>query len=89
MCVVEAVVRLLPGVLGNAESTREESFSPACGGKLEYPQYTRPVSFRGFEVPPVLRGGDHAKIATFRAEQSRARTLRRRPELVRRGRKSS
>jgi tRNA (guanine37-N1)-methyltransferase len=89
MCVVEAVVRLLPGVLGNAESTREESLSPACGGELEYPQYTRPVSFRGFEVPEVLRGGDHAKIATFRAEQSRARTLRRRPELVRRGRKSS
>ena len=89
MCVVEAVVRLLPGVLGNAESTREESFSPACGGKLEYPQYTRPVSFRGFEVPDVLRGGDHAKIAAFRAEQSRVRTLRRRPELVRRGRKTS
>lgn len=89
MCVVEAVVRLLPGVLGNAESTREESFSPACGGKLEYPQYTRPASFRGYDVPEVLRGGDHAKIAAFRAEQSRARTLRRRPELVRRGRKTS
>jgi tRNA (guanine37-N1)-methyltransferase len=87
-CVVEAVVRLLPGVLGNAESTREESFSPACSGRLEYPQYTRPVSFRGFDVPEVLRGGDHGKIAAFRAEQSRVRTLRRRPELLSRGRKS-
>jgi tRNA (guanine37-N1)-methyltransferase len=88
MCVIEAVVRLLPGVLGNAESIREESFSAACGGGLEYPQYTRPVSFRGFDVPEVLRGGDHGKIAAFRAEQSRARTLRRRPELVGRRRKS-
>jgi tRNA (guanine37-N1)-methyltransferase len=82
MAVVEAVVRLLPGVLGNADSVEEESFSPACRGLLEYPQFTRPVSFRGFEVPEVLRGGDHEKIAAFRRAQSVARTRVRRPDLV-------
>ncbi|HET9932532.1 MAG TPA: tRNA (guanosine(37)-N1)-methyltransferase TrmD, partial [Polyangiaceae bacterium] len=82
MCVVEAVVRLLPGVLGNAESTSEESFSPVCGGLLEYPQYTRPASFRGHEVPKVLVSGDHAKIAEWRKEQSRLRTAERRPDLL-------
>ncbi len=63
MCVVEACIRLLPGVLGNAESTSEESFSASCGGLLEYPQYTRPVSFRELEVPEILRSGDHEKCA--------------------------
>lgn len=82
MCVVEAVVRLLPGVLGNAESTSEESFSPVCGGLLEYPQYTRPASFRGHEVPKVLLSGDHAKIAEWRRQQSELRTAERRPDLV-------
>lgn len=82
MCVVEAVVRLLPGVLGNAESTSEESFSPVCGGLLEYPQYTRPASFRGHEVPKVLLSGDHARIAEWREEQSRLRTAERRPDLL-------
>lgn len=82
MAVVEAVVRLLPGVLGNAASVSEESFSPECGGLLEYPQYTRPASFRGLDVPEILRGGDHAKIAAWRQEQSRSRTEQRRPDLV-------
>jgi tRNA (guanine37-N1)-methyltransferase len=82
MAVVEAVVRLLPGVLGNADSVEEESFSPACRGLLEYPQFTRPVIFRGFEVPDVLRGGDHEKIAAYRRAQSVARTSVRRPDLV-------
>lgn len=82
MCIIEATVRLLPGVLGNEESTKEESFSPECQGLLEYPQYTRPVSFRGLEVPEVLRSGDHAKIAAYRREQSLERTKQRRPELV-------
>jgi len=82
MCVLEAVIRLLPGVLGNDESAREESFSEECQGLLEYPQYTRPQSFRGLEVPEVLRGGDHAKIRKYRQEQARLRSLERRPELV-------
>ena len=83
MCVIESVVRLLPGVLGNADSVREESFSPACEGLLEYPQYTRPVSFRGLDVPEVLRSGDHQKIAAFRRAESLARSERRRPDLLR------
>jgi tRNA (guanine37-N1)-methyltransferase len=82
MCVIEATIRLLPGVLGNQDSTKEESFSPECSGLLEYPHYTRPVSFRGLEVPEVLRSGDHAKIEAFRREQSLERTKVRRPELV-------
>jgi tRNA (guanine37-N1)-methyltransferase len=82
MAVVEAVVRLLPGVLGNADSVEEESFSPACRGLLEYPQFTRPMSFRSFEVPDVLRGGDHEKIAAYRRAQSVTRTEVRRPDLV-------
>jgi tRNA (guanine37-N1)-methyltransferase len=82
MCLLEAVIRLLPGVLGNRDSAREESFSPECEGLLEYPQYTRPLSFRGLEVPEVLRGGDHAKIKRYRDEQARLRSATRRPELV-------
>ncbi len=82
MCVIEASIRLIEGVLGNQESTREESFSPECGGLLEYPQYTRPVSFRGHEVPEVLRSGDHAKIDSYRRDESHKRTQARRPELV-------
>ncbi len=78
MAMIDAVVRLLPGVLGKDESTHEESFS---AGLLEYPQYTRPREFRGMKVPEVLLGGDHAKIAAWRAEQARARTRRRRPDL--------
>ena len=82
LCVLEAVVRLLPGVLGNADSTHEESFSPACQGLLEYPQYTRPATFAGYEVPEVLRSGDHRKVEEFRRRASRNRTRARRPELV-------
>jgi len=81
MCVVEACIRLLPGVLGNADSATEESFSAECGGLLEYPQYTRPVSFRDLEVPEVLRSGDHAKVRAWRAHASVDRTRQRRPDL--------
>ena len=82
MAVVEAVVRLLPGVLGNADSVEEESFSPACDGLLEYPQFTRPASFRGFDVPHVLKSGDHERVAAYRRSASIARTAVRRPDLV-------
>lgn len=82
MCILEAVVRLLPGVLGNDDSAREESFSDECQGLLEYPHYTRPLSFRGLSVPEVLRSGDHAKIKRYREEQARLRSAERRPELL-------
>jgi tRNA (guanine37-N1)-methyltransferase len=82
MCLLEAVIRLLPGVLGNDDSAREESFSDECQGLLEYPQYTRPLSFRGLDVPEVLRSGDHAKIKKYREAQARLRSAERRPELV-------
>lgn len=84
MCLLEAVIRLLPGVLGNDDSAREESFSEECGGLLEYPHYTRPLSFRGLEVPEVLRSGDHARIARFREEQAALRSAQRRPDLLER-----
>ncbi len=87
LAVVEAVCRLVPGVLGNEESTREESF---VDGLLEYPQYTRPAEFRGWTVPEVLRSGDHARVARWRRSQALARTVARRPDLVaRRGGLSS
>jgi len=82
MCLLEAVIRLLPSVLGNDDSAREESFSEECQGLLEYPHYTRPVSFRGLDVPEVLRSGDHAKIKRYREEQAQLRSAARRPELV-------
>lgn len=81
MAVIEASSRLLPGVLGNACSAVEESFSPAWGGQLEYPQYTRPAEFRGQCVPAVLTSGDHARIAAWRREQAGHRTTARRPDL--------
>ncbi len=77
--VLEAVARLLPGALGNAESLEQESFT---SGRLEYPQYTRPAEFRGWEVPDVLASGDHGRIAAWRREQSLERTRRRRPDLL-------
>jgi tRNA (guanine37-N1)-methyltransferase len=80
MAIIEATVRLIPGVLGNAESIREESHGEE--GLLEYPQYTRPADFRGNGVPEVLAGGNHAEIGKWRKEQSLARTLARRPDLV-------
>lgn len=82
MCLVDAVVRLHAGVLGNAASASEESFSAECSGQLEYPQYTRPASFRGHDVPAVLTSGDHEKIRAWRAERSRALTAERRPDLL-------
>ena len=82
MAVIDACVRLLPGVLGNEESTREESHSPETGGILEYPQYTRPVEFRGQAVPEVLQSGNHALIAKWRASEAEARTRARRPDLI-------
>src|SRR5678815_160497 len=81
MAIIDATVRLLPGVLGNAESIREESHSVDNEGLLEYPQYTRPAEFRGQGIPPVLAGGHHAQIAAWRKEQSIERTRERRPDL--------
>ncbi len=82
MAVVDACVRLLPGVLGNAESATHESHSPALGGQLEYPQYTRPVEFRGARVPDVLQNGNHAHIEAWRRAEAERRTAERRPDLV-------
>jgi tRNA (guanine37-N1)-methyltransferase len=78
--VIEAVTRLVPGVMGNAASADEESFGP--DGLLEHPQYTRPAEFRGWAVPEVLRSGDHGRIARWRRAQALARTLRERPDLI-------
>jgi len=81
--VIDAAVRLVPGVLGAGESaTEEESFS---SGLLEFPQYTRPIEFRGLRVPDVLRSGDHGAIARWRLEQAESRTRARRPDLLNRG----
>ena len=86
LVVVEAVARLLPGVLGNAESHRDDSFAPGeMEGLLEGPVYTRPPVWRGLEVPAVLQSGDHARIAAWRREQARQRTAERRPDLLDRG----
>jgi tRNA (guanine37-N1)-methyltransferase len=79
LVVIEAVGRLVPGVLGNDASVTEESFTD---GLLEYPQYTRPSDFRGFEVPDVLRSGDHARVARWRRATALRRTLERRPDLL-------
>lgn len=78
MAIVEGLVRLVPGVLGNPESTRMESFQ---GGMLEGPQFTRPAEFRGLRVPEVLRSGDHGAVEHWRTQQARARTRQRRPDL--------
>lgn len=78
--VVDAVVRLLPGVLGGGEdATREESFTENL---LEYPQYTRPPEFRGMRVPEVLQGGDHREVAEWRRRESYRLTARRRPDML-------
>ncbi len=79
LVMVEAVVRLLPGVLGNQQSHQEDSFSD---GLLEGPSYTRPAVWRDLEVPPVLLSGDHGKVARWRHEQSLERTRDRRPDLL-------
>lgn len=82
LAIVEAVVRLLPGVLGNPESLAEESHGDELDGLLEYPVYTKPASWRGLEVPAVLLSGHHGQVANWRAEQSLARTRERRPDLL-------
>jgi len=79
LVVLECVARLVPGVLGNESSAADESFTT---GLLEYPHYTRPATFRGWEVPAVLRSGDHGAIARWRAAESLRRTIERRPDLV-------
>jgi len=82
MAVVEATARLVPGVLGNRDSARVESFSASNRGLLEFPQFTRPLDYRGLGVPDVLRGGNHAQIDAWRGEQALARTRLRRPDLA-------
>ena len=84
--LIEAVARLLPGVVGNPESLTEESFGH--GNLLEYPHYTRPEEFRGMRVPEVLLSGDHGKIRAWREAEALRRTARRRPDLVAHRRKS-
>ena len=79
MVVIDAVTRLMPGVLGDDESSRDESFS---AGLLEYPQYTRPADFRGMKVPDVLVSGNHAEIEKWRREQAKKRTEKQRPDLL-------
>jgi tRNA (guanine37-N1)-methyltransferase len=79
VAIVEAVARLVPGVMGNSSSADDESFSD---GLLEYPQYTRPAAYRGWEVPAVLRSGDHGRVARWRRAQALARTRDRRPDLL-------
>ena len=81
MVVIDAVTRLIPGVLGDDESAHDESFSPGAPG-LEYPHYTRPAEFRGMKVPEVLMSGNHAEIAKWRREQAQLRTKERRPDLL-------
>jgi tRNA (guanine37-N1)-methyltransferase len=77
--VIEAMARLVPGVVGCIDSTADESFS---SGRLEYPQYTRPPEFRGLAVPEVLLSGDHAAIARWRRREAVRRTVARRPDLL-------
>lgn len=79
LVVLEAVARLVPGVMGNSGSAEEESFSD---GLLEYPQYTRPADLRGWSVPEVLRSGDHGRIRRWRSAKALERTLRLRPDLI-------
>ena len=79
MVIIDAITRLLPGVLGDDESSQDESFSE---GLLEYPQYTRPAEFKGMKVPEVLQSGDHAAIKKWRSEKARMRTEQRRPDLL-------
>ena len=81
MVMIDALVRLVPGVLGDAQSSQDDSFSGAERW-LEFPQYTRPREFRSLEVPPVLLNGDHDEIARWREELSRRRTQERRPDLM-------
>jgi tRNA (guanine37-N1)-methyltransferase len=79
MVIIDSVVRLIPGALGDDESPQDESFSH---GLLEYPQFTRPADFRGMKVPEVLTSGNHAEIAKWRAQQAKLRTQEKRPDLL-------
>ena len=79
LVIIEAVARLVPGVMGNDDSAGDESFMT---GLLEYPHYTRPAEFRGMDVPAVLRSGDHGKVDRWRRAQALARTIERRPDLI-------
>ncbi|MGZ3713735.1 MAG: tRNA (guanosine(37)-N1)-methyltransferase TrmD [Bdellovibrionota bacterium] len=82
MALIDGLMRLLPGALGNSESATGESFSSGNEGLLEFPQYTRPADINGKKVPDILLSGDHAKIAKWRREQSLERTRKRRPDLL-------
>ncbi len=82
LVIVEAIARLLPGVLGNERSAVDDSFAEGTAGLLEAPAYTRPASWRGLDVPQVLLSGNHAAIERWRAERSRERTEQRRPDLL-------
>lgn len=79
MVVIDTLVRLIPGVLEKTEAIKEESFSQRL---LEYPQYTRPANFKGWQVPEVLLSGDHQKIKAWRKKKAKARTRKRRPDLI-------
>jgi tRNA (guanine37-N1)-methyltransferase len=79
LLIIDAVSRLIPGVLGDPEGAQDDSHAM---GLLEYPHYTRPPEFRGWQVPEILLSGDHGKIEKWRREQSLTRTLRRRPDIL-------
>ncbi|MBL7154648.1 MAG: tRNA (guanosine(37)-N1)-methyltransferase TrmD, partial [Phycisphaerae bacterium] len=83
MVLIDAVVRLLPGALGDEDSSKDDSFSESTGGGLEYPQYTRPEIFRDMKVPDILLSGHHAEIEKWRKNQALERTKKYRPDLLR------
>ncbi|MGH2626858.1 MAG: tRNA (guanosine(37)-N1)-methyltransferase TrmD, partial [Anaerolineales bacterium] len=82
--VLDALLRKLPGALGDESSAHEESFSAALAGLPEYPHYTRPAEYRGWQVPETLLSGDHARVAAWRRRESLRRTRQRRPDLLER-----
>ena len=82
MVLIDAIVRLLPGVLGDEASSVEDSFASGSDGLLDHPHYTRPPSWNGMDVPEILRSGDHAKIDAWRRKQRQQRTRERRPDLL-------
>ena len=82
MVIIDAVVRLLPGALGDGESSEDETFSETASGGLEYPQYTRPETFQGMKVPDILLSGHHGEIEKWRRKQSLERTRQNRPDLL-------